>query len=399
MSAAVIVDAVRTPMGKGRQTGALASVHPVDLLADVLRAIVDRNGLDPAMVDDVIVGCVSQVGEQSSTPGRQALLAAGFPEHVPSVTIERKCGSGQQAVEFANAGIAAGLYDVVIAGGVESMSRVPMFSARGDKDPFGPAVRERYPNLVSQGIGAEMVADRWGISRADLDEYSARSHALAEQARASGAFAGEIIAVRRPDGEIVDVDETIRPTTTTEGLSQLDPVFDSPEQREALPHLDWKITAGNSSQLADGAAALLLMSEERARELGLRPRARIIASAVIADDPVMMLTAPIPATKKVLDKAGLTVDDIDAFEVNEAFASVPLAWQRELGVPLDKLNPSGGAVALGHPLGASGARLMTTLINHLERTGGRYGLQTVCEAGGMANATIIEIIDENGEAR
>lgn len=399
MREAVIVDAVRTPMGKGRESGALAGVHPVDLLATVLRSIVDRNRIDPGLIDDVIIGSVSQVGEQSSTPGRQAVLAAGFPEHVPSVTIERKCGSSQQAVEFANAGIRSGLYDMVIAGGVESMSRVPMFSARGDSDPFGPGVRSRYPNLVPQGVSAELVADRWGITRDELDQYSVRSHALADHARTSGAFDNEIVPVETAPGNFVDVDETIRAGTTSERLAQLDTVFDAPEHRAALPDIDWRITAGSSSQFADGASALLVMSAERAQELGLRPRARIIASAVVGDDPVAMLTGPIPATQKVLDIAGMSVDDIDAFEVNEAFASVPLAWQRELGVPLEKLNPAGGAIALGHPLGASGARLMTTLINHLERTGGRFGLQTMCEAGGMANATIIEILDQNGDDR
>jgi acetyl-CoA acyltransferase len=395
MSRAVIIDAVRSPMARGKKTGALAELHPVDLLAQVLLALVERTGIDPGRVDDVLVGCVSQAGEQSATPGRQALLAAGFPVHVPSVTIERKCGSGQQAVEFAAAGIVAGLYDIAIAGGIESMSRVPMGSARMGADPFGPAVRERYPVLVPQGVSAELVADKWRLSRRQLDEYSARSHERAAATRSAGALAAEIVPVRVP-GEAgtvtVTEDETIRPGTTVERLTELAPAFGTDEFRERFPGLEWKVTAGNSSQITDGASALLLMSEDTAAGLGLRPRARILASSVIGDDPTLMLTGPIPATRRVLDRSGLAIGTIDAFEVNEAFASVPLAWQAELGVPDDKLNPRGGAIALGHPLGASGARLMTTLVHHLEQTGGRLGLQTMCEAGGMANATIIEVL-------
>jgi len=390
MTRAVIVDAVRSPMGRGKDTGALAGVHPVDLLAQVLAALVHRCGIDPGTVDDVLVGCVSQAGEQSSTPGRQAWLAAGFPTHVPSVTIERKCGSGQQAIDFAAQGIAAGAYDIVIAAGVESMSRVPMGSARMGRDPFGPLVRDRFPRLVPQGVSAELVADKWHLSRSRLDEYAVRSHARAAAARDSGAFANEIVPIRRVDGRTVDADETIRDGTTAARLAELIPAFGTDEYRARFPELDWKVTAGNSSQITDGASALLLMSEERAGALGLRPRARIHASAVLGDDPVLMLTGPIPATQKVLDRAGMSIGDIDAIEVNEAFASVPLAWQAEFGVPDDRLNPRGGAIALGHPLGASGCRLMTTLLNHLEQTGGRWGLQTMCEAGGMANATIVE---------
>jgi acetyl-CoA acyltransferase len=390
MTRAVIVDAVRSPMGRGKDTGALAGVHPVDLLAQVLAALVHRCGIDPGTVDDVLVGCVSQAGEQSSTPGRQAWLAAGFPTHVPSVTIERKCGSGQQAIDFAAQGIAAGAYDIVIAAGVESMSRVPMGSSRMGRDPFGPLVRDRFPGLVPQGVSAELVADKWHLSRSWLDEYAARSHARAAAARDSGAFANEIVPIRTVDGRTVDADETIRDGTTAARLAGLLPAFGTDEYRARFPELDWKVTAGNSSQITDGASALLLMSEERAGALGLRPRARIHASAVLGDDPVLMLTGPIPATQKVLDRAGMSIGDIDAIEVNEAFASVPLAWQAEFGVPDDRLNPRGGAIALGHPLGASGCRLMTTLLNHLEQTGGRWGLQTMCEAGGMANATIVE---------
>lgn len=389
MPNAVIVDAVRTPMGKGREGGALAGVHPVDLLAGVLDSLVRRTGIDQGEVDDILVGCVGQNLEQSATPGRMAALAAGFPVHVPSVTIERKCGSGQQAVDFAVQGVMAGAYDMVIAGGVESMSRVPMGSARGEADPFGPRVRARFGELIGQGVAAELVAEKWNISRAALDAYSARSHERAAAAVARGAFDNEIVGVQTEAG-VVDTDESIRVGTTAEKLGGLRAVFGTDANVERFPHLDWKVTAGNASQITDGASALLIMSEEKAAALRLTPIARIVASAVTGDDPMLMLTAPIPASRKALAKAGLAVDDIASFEVNEAFASVPLAFQRELGVADDRLNPVGGAVALGHPLGASGARIMTTMINHLAATGGRYGLQTMCEAGGMANATIVE---------
>jgi acetyl-CoA acyltransferase len=387
MTTAVIVDALRSPMGKGKPGGALSAVHPVDLLAEVLTALVERSGVDPGDVDDVLVGCVGQAGEQSATPGRQAWLAAGFPTHVPSVTIERKCGSGQQAVDFAAWGIAAGAYDIAIAGGVESMSRVPMGSARMGADPFGPRVRERFPDLVPQGVSAELVAQKWALTRAQLDEFSVRSHRRAAAARDAGAFAAELVPVAG-----VTQDETIRAGSTVERLAGLAPSFGTDAYRRQFPQLDWKVTAGSSSQLTDGAAALLLMSEQRAAALGLRPRARILATAVVGDDPTLMLTGPIPATHKVLARSGIPLDRIDAVEVNEAFAPVPLAWLAEFPIDPAKLNPRGGAIALGHPLGASGARLMTTLIHHLEQTGGRYGLQTMCEAGGMANATIIELI-------
>jgi acetyl-CoA acetyltransferase family protein len=390
MPEAVIVDAVRSPMGRGKQGGALSSVHAVDLLAAVLRGLVDRTGIDPGTVDDVMVGCVGQAGEHSATPGRQAWLAAGYPVHVPSVTIERKCGSGQQALEFAVQSVVAGANDIVIAAGLESMSRVPMGSARMGADPHGPGVRERFPDLVPQGVSAELVADKWGLSRLQLDEYSARSHERAAAVAAAGGFDDEIVPITTPEGTVVSVDESIRPGTTVEKLTGLKPAFGSDELRARFPAIDWKITAGNSSQITDGASALLVMSAEKATALGLRPRARIIASSVVGDDPTLMLTGPIPATTKALARGGMTIDQIDAVEVNEAFASVPLAWQAEFGVDEDTLNPRGGAIALGHPLGASGARLMTTLLNHLEQTGGRYGLQTMCEAGGMANATIVE---------
>ncbi len=390
MPGAVIVDAVRSPMGRGKAGGTLSSVHPTDLLAGIITALVDRTGVDPGDVEDLMVGCVSQAGEQSSTPGRQAWLAAGFPVHVPSVTIERKCGSGQQAVEFAAQGIAAGAYDIVIAAGIESMSRVPMGSARMGADPYGPGVTARFPDLVPQGVSAELVADKWGLSRAQLDEYAARSHDRAAGAAGAGAFDSEIVPVLTPEGSVIRSDETIRPGTTADRLGGLDPAFRTEEAARRFPSIEWKMTAGNSSQITDGASAMLLMSEDAAARMGLTPRARIVASSVVGDDPTLMLTGPIPATSRVLARAGMTIEQIDAVEVNEAFASVPLAWHAEFPINDDRLNPRGGAIALGHPLGASGARLMTTLINHLEQTGGRFGLQTMCEAGGMANATIIE---------
>ena len=390
MSQVVIVDAVRSPMGRGRPGGALSSVHPVDLLSQVLAALVARSRLDPGSVDDVLVGCVGQAGEQSATPGRMAWLAAGFPEHVPSVTIERKCGSGQQAVDFAVQGIVAGAYNIVIAAGVESMSRVPMGSPRMGADPFGAGVRARYGDLVPQGVSAELVADKFGLSREELDAYSVQSHARAARTSSGGGFDAEVVPILRPDGEPVSTDETIRPQTTAGRLAGLAPVFGTEEMRERFPHLDWKVTAGNSSQITDGAAALLLMSEERAERLGLRARARVIASAVCGDDPLLMLTGPIPATRRVLERAGMAIGDIDAVEVNEAFASVPLAWLREFDADPAAVNPRGGAIALGHPLGASGVRLLTTLLGQLDATGGHLGLQTMCEAGGMANAMIVE---------
>jgi acetyl-CoA acetyltransferase family protein len=394
--AAVIVDAVRSPMGRGKPGGALSGVHPVDLLAQVLQALAARNDLDPATVDDVLVGCVGQNGEQSATPGRQAVLAAGWPDSVPSVTIERKCGSGQQALDFAVQGVVAGAYDIVVAAGVESMSRVPMGSARGDADPHGPRVTERYsPGLVPQGISAELVADKWGLTREQLDAYAARSHARAAEAAASGVFDREIVPVTTPDG-VVSADETIRPGTTPERLAGLKAAFAGHPLAARYPSLDWRITAGNSSQLTDGAGALLVMSEERAAALGLTPRARVATSAVTGDDPLLMLTGPIPATRKLLARSGLSIEDMAAVEVNEAFASVPLAWQAEFGVDDARLNPRGGAIALGHPLGASGVRLATTLLGFLEDTGQRYGLQTMCEAGGMANAMVIENLSAKG---
>jgi acetyl-CoA acyltransferase len=396
---AVIVDAVRTPMGRGKPAqagkpgGALSAVHPVELLAQTFRALMDRNDVDPGSVDDVVTGCVSQVGEQAATPGRWAWLAAGLPDHVPAVTIDRRCGSSQQAVDFAAQAIIAGAYEIAVAAGVESMSRVPMLSARLGQDPYGPSVAERYGGLVSQGISAEIVAAEYGLTRGDLDAYAARSHNRAALAAQSGAFAGEIVPVTvpAPDGmRTIDADETIRPDTSAERLAALRPAFYDEALAARFPAITWSITAGNSSQITDGAAALLLMSEERANRLGLRPRARIHSFALAAADPIRMLTGPIPATEKVLKRSGLELNEIDHYEVNEAFASVPLAWQQHFAADPARLNPRGGAIALGHPLGASGVRLMTTMLNALEAGGRRYGLQTMCEGGGMANATIIE---------
>ena len=390
---AVIVDAVRSPMGKGKPPsdgkpgGALSSLHAVELLGQVYRQLFERNDIDPGSVDDVIAGCVSQAGEQSGPVGRWAWLAAGLPEHVPSVAVNRACGSSQQAADFAAQAIIAGACDVVVASGVESMSRIPMFSARIGMDPFGPSVAERYaPGLVPQGVSAELVAARYRLGRLELDEFSARSHELA----AATDFSAEIVPVTTPDSTVVSRDETIRSGTTAEKLATLRPSFKTEEMSARFPEAGWHITAGNSSQLTDGASALLIMSDERAKELGLRPRARFHAFALAADDPITMLTGPVPATEKVLSKSGLSLDDIDHYEVNEAFAPVPLAWAAHFSADYKKLNPRGGAIALGHPLGASGARLMTTMLNALEAAGGRYGLQTMCEAGGMANATIIE---------
>jgi acetyl-CoA acyltransferase len=393
MPEAVIVDAVRSPVGRGKAGGALAGLHPADLLAQVITALVERTGIDPGTVDDVLTGCVSQVGEQSNTPGRMAWLAAGYPEHVPAATIERKCGSSQQAVHFAAQGVMAGAYDIVIASGVESMSRVPMGSARVGADPFGAGVRARYaPGLVPQGVSAELVAAHWKLDRAELDEYSARSHQLAGEAADSGAFDGEVVPITTPEApDGVRADETIRRDTTVERLGQLKPSFRTDEMAARFPDIEWKVTAGSSSQISDGASAVLVMSEERARALGLRPRARFRAFSVCGDDPLMMLTGPIPASQAALRRAGLEPGDIGLAEVNEAFAPVPLAWQRELGIPLDRLNVHGGAIALGHPLGSSGTRLTTTLLNAMEQRGARYGLQSMCEAGGMANAMIIEL--------
>lgn len=390
MEEAVIVDAIRSPIGRSKAGGAFTQMHPTDLLAQLLKGIVERNKLDPAMVDDVITGCVSQVGEQSGTPGRVAWLAAGYPEHVPSTTIDRKCGSSQQAVHFAAQGIMAGAYDIVIACGIESMSHVPMGVSRLDQNPYGEAFLKRYePGLVSQGVSAELVAAKWGISRQELDEYSARSHERAHQARETGLFRREILPIHTVNG-VVAQDETIRPGTQASKLAELKSPFENETMSQRFPQIGWHVTAGNASQISDGAAAMLIMSRRMADKLGLKPRARFVAFDVRGDDPLLMLTAPISSSRKAIDKSGLKLEEIDHIEVNEAFASVPLAWQREFQVDNAKLNPRGGAIALGHPLGASGVRLMTTMLHALEDNGQRYGLQTMCEAGGMANTTIIE---------
>jgi acetyl-CoA acyltransferase len=384
MRDAVICAAVRTPVGK--RGGGLSGVHAVDLSAHVLTALAERSGIDPAVVDDVFWGCVSQVGEQTFNVGRNAPLAAGWPESVPGTTIDRQCGSSQQAVAFAAATVISGQADVVVAGGVESMSRVPMGAARGDGSagrPLGPRYLERYDGVYpNQGIGAEMMAERWGFSRTQLDEFSLASHEKAAKAQADGAFEEEIAPVAAPEG-VVAADEGIRPGGTLEKLASLKTPFKE----------DGVISAGNASQISDGAAALLVTTSEKARELGLTPLVRIHTTVMAGDDPVIMLTAPIPATQKVLARSGLSIDDIGIYEVNEAFAPVPMAWLADIGADPDRLNPRGGAIALGHPLGGSGARIMTTLIHQMQASGIRYGLQTMCEGGGMANATVLELLD------
>jgi acetyl-CoA acetyltransferase family protein len=386
MTTAVIVDAIRTPLG--RRNGRLKEWHPVDLAAETLKALQERTGIDPALVDDVVMGCVMQVGEQAVNIARNAVLAAGWPETVPGTTVDRQCGSSQQAAHFAAQAVISGACDIVVAAGVEVMSRVPMGASMVDGKfgfPFGPKVGARYApvgGLVPQGISAELIADKWDISREDMDRFGLRSQEYAARATAEGRFQAEILPVLDAEGTLMTTDEGIR-ESTYEKIASLKPSF-----RE-----DGRVTAANSSQITDGAAALLIMSEEKANALGLRPRARFVNFALAADDPRLMLTAPIPATAKLLERAGITIDDIDLVEINEAFASVVLAWEKEFHPDMEKVNVNGGAIALGHPLGCSGARLMTTLLNELERTGGRYGMQTMCEGGGMANATLIERLD------
>ena len=393
MATAVIVDAVRTPGGK--RNGKLSGWHPADLAGETLKALAERNDLDPSLIDDVIMGCVMQVGHQGLNIGRNAVLAAGWPESVPATSVDRQCGSSQQSAHFAAQGVIAGAYDIVIAAGVEVMSTTPMgASITPGSIPFGPGVMARYADqggLVPQGISAELIADKWGISREELDAYGARSQQLAVQASEEGRFDNELVPVAarlwdKDKNEVVELgeqhtsDEGIRPGTTAETLANLKPAFKP----------DGKVTAGNSSQICDGASAVLIMSEERANALGLTPRARFHTFALAGVDPVTMLTGPIPATTKAFERSGLTIDDIDVVEINEAFASVVLAWEKEHHPDMAKVNPNGGAIALGHPLGGSGTKLMATMLNELERTGGRYGLQTMCEGGGLANATIIE---------
>jgi acetyl-CoA acyltransferase len=385
VATAVIVDAVRTAGGK--RNGKLKDWHPVDLAAETLKALVERNDLDPALIEDVIMGCVMQTGAQGLNIARNAALAAGFPESVVGTSIDRQCGSSQQSAHFAAQGVIAGAYDVVVAAGVEVMTLVPMgVTMQGPGMPFGPKVMERYAaagGLVPQGISAELIADKWGLSREDLDAFSVESHKRAARATEEGRFQNEIVPITVDvDGtkETFDRDEGIRPDSSLESLAKLKPAFKE----------DGKVTAGNSSQITDGAAAMLIMSEEKANQLGLRPRARFHTFALAGVDPITMLTGPIPATTKALERSGLKLDDIDVIEINEAFASVVLAWEKEHHPDMSRVNVNGGAIALGHPLGCSGAKLMATLLNELERTGGRYGLQTMCEGGGMANATIIE---------
>lgn len=386
MKNAVIVDAIRTPLG--RRNGKLREWHPVDLAAHALSALQERNDLDPGVVDDVVLGCVMQVGEQAVNVARNAVLAAGWPESVPGTTVDRQCGSSQQAAHFAAQGVMAGAYDVVVAGGVEMMTRVPMGSSMADGKfgyPFGPRLSARYAphgGLVPQGISAELIADEWNITRQEMDAIGMQSQQRAAQATLEGRFEREIVPTLAADGQMMVRDEGLR-ETTLETLAKLKPVFIAEED-------GGRVTAGNSSQITDGASMMLIMSEQRAVELGLTPRARFVDFAVAGSDPRLMLTAPIPATHKVLQRAGLSIDEIDVIELNEAFAAVVVAWQREHHADMDKVNVNGGAIALGHPLGCSGARLMTTLLHELERTGARFGLQTMCEGGGMANATIIE---------
>jgi len=390
MNDAVIVDAVRTASGRGKPGGALSAVHPADLLAAPLKELLRRTGVDPGMVDDVIAGCVGQSGEQTANIARNAVLAGGFPVSVPATTVDRQCGSSQQAAHFAAQGVMAGAYDIVIACGVESMSRVPIGSSGGGLDPLGAGVHARFPDgMVNQGVSAELIAAKWKLDRDVLDAYAASSHERAAATIASGGFDAEIVGVDVGDETVHVVDETVRAGTTAAKLGDLRPAFFQEQMAERFPEIGWHLTPGNSSPLTDGASAVLIMSAERAAALGLRPRARFHAFAVTGDDPLLMLTGPISATQKILRRNGLRIDDIDAYEVNEAFASVPLAWAHEFGADPAKLNPRGGAIALGHPLGASGTRLLTTLLGQLEATGGRYGLQTMCEGGGMANATII----------
>ncbi len=381
MRDAVIVEAVRTPVGK--RNGGLSGTHPLDLSAHILKAVQARTGIDPSVVDDVVWGCVSQVGEQTLDIARNAVLAAGWPETVTGVTVDRQCGSSQQAVHFAAAGLVAGQYDVVVAGGVESMSRVPMGSSTNGQNPFTQAYLDRYHGVFpNQGVGAEMIAEQWGLSRTELDEYSIRSHEKAAAAQDDGRFEAQIAPVETENG-VISLDEGIRRGGTVEGLGKLKPAF-KPE--------GGVITAGNASQISDGSAALLMMTSEKAKELGLTPIVRIHTAVLAGADPVIMLTAPIPATQKALQRSGLSVDEIGAFEVNEAFAPVPLAWLKDIGADEKSLNPNGGAIALGHPLGGSGARIMTTLVHHMRDNGIRYGLQTMCEGGGQANATILELL-------
>ena len=385
MAEAVIVEAVRSPVGK--RNGALSGIHPAELSAQVLNGLVERAGVEPALVDDVIWGCVMQAGEQALDIARTAALSAGWPETVAGVTVDRQCGSSQQSLNFAVAGVIAGHYDVVVAGGVESMSRTPMGSSLANGgNPYGESFKARYSKTPNQGVGAEMIAEQWGFSRTQLDEFSLRSHEKAAAAQDAGAFKDQIVGIKTKDADgndtVVLEDGGIRRGGTVESMAKIKPAFKE----------DGVIHAGNSSQISDGSAALLIMSAEKAKSLGLKPLAKVHTATLAGADPVIMLTAPIPATQKALKKSGLTVDDIGAFEVNEAFAPVPMAWLKDIGADEKKLNPNGGAIALGHPLGGSGARILTTLLYHMRDNNIRYGLQTMCEGGGQANATILELL-------
>ncbi|MFJ2666135.1 thiolase family protein [Nocardia fluminea] len=387
MRDAVIVEAVRTPIGRGKPNGALHDVHPVDLLAHSLRAVVERSGIDPVLIDDVIGGIVTQAGEQGANMTRRAALAAGYPESVPATTVDRQCGSSQQAIHFAAQGVIAGAYDIVVAAGVESMGRVPMgANLVGVTDLSGVAFPQRYPDdLVPQGISAELIAAKWGLTRTQLDEFALSSHEKAARATKDGLFAEELAPIAG-----LSADEGIRVGSTIDTLAKLKPAYYDPAMAARFPQIGWEITAASASQVSDGSSAVLIMSGERAEQLGLRPLARLHSFSVAGDDPLLMLTAVIPATEKVLRRAGLNIGDIDLFEINEAFSPVVLAWAKETGVDMSRVNVNGGAIALGHPLGASGARLMTTLVHAMRQRGARYGLQTMCEAGGLANATIVE---------
>ena len=389
MRRAALIDIVRTPFGKGREGGALSSEHPVDLYAKVIRALVERQDIDPNLIEDVITGCVLQVGEQAGNIGRQATLAAGLPESVPALTLDRKCGSAQQAIDSAAQGIIAGAYDVAIAGGVEMMSVVPMKMNRMGKDSEGPIFRERYPDgLVHQGIAAERIAARWQLGREELDRFSLMSHhkAAADQE----AVKKDIVPIRLSDGGLVDRDEGIRAESNLEKMMSLRPAFENEEMKNRFPEISWSVTAASSSQVSDGAAACLLVEEKTAARLNLSPRAYLTHFAVSGDDPLMMLTGVIPATRKILKRAGLSIDDLGVYEVSEAFASVPLAWEKELQADPERLNVFGGAIAIGHPVGASGGRLVANLLRALESGRGQYGLVTMCESGGMANASLFE---------
>lgn len=391
---AVIVDIVRSPFGKGREGGALTGLHPVDLYAQMLSTLVKRIGIEPELIEDVVTGCVLQVGEQAGNIGRQAVLAAGLPESIPAVTLDRKCGSAQQAVDFAAQGVIAGAYDVVIAGGVEMMSLVPMRATRLGRDWEGPQFRKRYPEgLVRQGISAELIAAQWKLTREAQDEFAYQSHKNAAAALDARLFGDAILPLAVPDEggrRFVREDEGVRRDTSLEKLASLRPAFEDPAMAARFPQIRWSVTAGNASQVTDGAGAALVMEERIAQRLGLRPRVAITHFAVSGDDPLLMLTGVIPATKKLLARARLKIDDVDAFEVNEAFASVVLAWLRGTGADPARVNRYGGAIAFGHPVGASGMRLLLQLITALEQDKKRYGLQTMCESGGMANATLIE---------